>query len=49
VKSVARAAHLPRGKIRDVFEERFSATTMAQNYVRLYQTLLAAPHREAAA
>ena len=49
VKNVARAAHLPRDKIRDVFEERFSAMTMAQNYVRLYQTLLAAqPRREAA-
>ncbi|MBV8848564.1 MAG: glycosyltransferase family 4 protein [Methylobacteriaceae bacterium] len=45
VKDVARAAHLPRQKIRNIFEERFSATTMAQNYVRLYQTLLASESR----
>ena len=50
VRDIARAAHLPRQKIRNVFEERFSATTMAQNYVRLYRTLLAnEPRREAAA
>src|SRR5947209_16805492 len=49
VKSVARAEHLPRAKIRDVFEERFSATTMAQNYVRLYETLLATQARRDAA
>jgi glycosyltransferase involved in cell wall biosynthesis len=49
VKAIARAAHLPRQKIRDVFEERFSATTMAQNYVRLYQTLLANESRREAA
>jgi glycosyltransferase involved in cell wall biosynthesis len=49
VKFIARAAHLPRQKIRDVFEERFSATTMAQNYVRLYQTLLANESRREAA
>jgi glycosyltransferase involved in cell wall biosynthesis len=49
VDGVARAAHLPRAKIRDVFEERFSATTMAQNYVRLYETLLARDGRQEAA
>jgi glycosyltransferase involved in cell wall biosynthesis len=49
VDGVARAAHLPRDKIRDVFEERFSATTMAQNYVRLYETLLARDGRQEAA
>ncbi len=49
VKSVKRAPTLPRDKIRAVFEERFSATTMAQNYVRLYETLLATQPREAAA
>ncbi|GAC1335718.1 MAG: glycosyltransferase family 4 protein [Beijerinckiaceae bacterium] len=42
VKDVPRAMRLPRQKIRGVFEERFSATTMAQNYVRLYESLLAA-------
>jgi glycosyltransferase involved in cell wall biosynthesis len=49
VKAIGRASQLPRQKIRDVFEERFSATTMAQNYVRLYQTLLAGERRQEAA
>ena len=50
VKNIERARHLPRAKIRAVFEERFSATTMAQNYVRLYENQLAiASKREAAA
>ncbi|MBV9394283.1 MAG: glycosyltransferase family 4 protein [Methylobacteriaceae bacterium] len=49
VKAIGRAAQLPRQKIRDVFEERFSATTMAQNYVRLYQALLAGERRQEAA
>ena len=49
VRSVKRAPTLPRDKIRAVFEERFSATTMAHNYVRLYETLLARQKREAAA
>jgi glycosyltransferase involved in cell wall biosynthesis len=50
VKNTERARHLPREKIRAVFEERFSATTMAQNYVRLYESQLATlSKREAAA
>ena len=50
VRDIGRATHLPRQKIRNVFEERFSATTMAQNYVRLYKTLLAnEPRHDAAA
>jgi glycosyltransferase involved in cell wall biosynthesis len=50
VRAIERARHLPRKKIRAVFEERFSATTMAQNYVRLYESQLAtASKREAAA
>jgi hypothetical protein len=49
VKSIERARHLPRGKIRAVFEERFSATTMAQNYVRLYESLLVTSSKRDAA
>jgi glycosyltransferase involved in cell wall biosynthesis len=50
VRGIERARHLPRKKIRAVFEERFSATTMAQNYVRLYESQLASlSKREAAA
>ena len=49
LRRVARAPTLPREKIRAVFEERFSAITMAQNYVRLYETLVATQSREAAA
>jgi glycosyltransferase involved in cell wall biosynthesis len=49
VKAIGRAAQLPRQKIREVFEERFSATTMAQNYVRLYHTLLAGGRQQEAA
>jgi glycosyltransferase involved in cell wall biosynthesis len=50
VKNIERARYLPRKKIRAVFEERFSATTMAHNYVRLYESQLAASSkREVAA
>jgi len=50
VQAVARIPELSRSRCRQVFEERFSAARMAQDYVRIYQQLLAeAPAGRAAA
>jgi glycosyltransferase involved in cell wall biosynthesis len=40
VEAVERIPHLSRRRCRQVFEERFSATRMAQDYVTVYQRLL---------
>jgi glycosyltransferase involved in cell wall biosynthesis len=40
VQAVARVATLSRTRCRQVFEEHFSASRMAQDYVRLYRKLL---------
>lgn len=40
VQAVARVATLSRTRCRQVFEERFSASRMAQDYLRIYQQLL---------
>ena len=39
VAAVARAAELPRGRIRHRFEQRFTAARMAADYVSIYETL----------
>ena len=41
VAAVEAVGRLDRGQVRATFEERFSATTMAGNYVDIYQRLLA--------
>ena len=41
VAAVEAVGRLDRAQVRSVFEERFSATTMAGNYVDIYQRLLA--------
>ncbi len=43
VAAVDRLDELSRARIRETFERRFSATAMANEYVALYQTLLARP------
>jgi glycosyltransferase involved in cell wall biosynthesis len=40
VDAVTTAASLDRGRIRQEFERRFSATTMAGRYLEIYQSLL---------
>jgi glycosyltransferase involved in cell wall biosynthesis len=41
VQAIARVPVLSRRRCRQTFEERFSATRMTQNYLRIYQQLLA--------
>lgn len=41
VESVQHAAQLSRKRCREVFEQRFTATRMAHNYVRQYERLIA--------
>jgi glycosyltransferase involved in cell wall biosynthesis len=36
VSAVTRLADIDRSRVRRVFEERFSSTVMARNYLRLY-------------
>jgi glycosyltransferase involved in cell wall biosynthesis len=49
VQAVTRVSTLSRVRCRQVFEERFSATRMTQDYLKIYQQLLAArPGRVAA-
>jgi glycosyltransferase involved in cell wall biosynthesis len=40
VQAVARLSTISRARCRQVFEERFSASRMAQDYVRIYQQML---------
>lgn len=49
VRAVQRLPLLSRARCRQVFEERFTATRMAQDYVTLYQQLLAKSPRRVAA
>ena len=41
VAALARLQLIDRRRVRDVFEERFTATVMARNYLRLYWRLYA--------
>jgi glycosyltransferase involved in cell wall biosynthesis len=41
VQAVERVATISRTRCRQVFEERFSASRMAQDYLRIYRRLLA--------
>jgi len=43
VEEVARASKLDRGRIRQVFERRFSADRMAENYVVVYEGIMRRP------
>ena len=36
VSAITKLADIDRGRVRKVFEERFSSTVMARNYLRLY-------------
>jgi glycosyltransferase involved in cell wall biosynthesis len=45
VAAVHRVGELDRRRCREVFEERFTATRMACDYLELYSTLLEARHR----
>ena len=36
VSAITKLADIDRGRVRRVFEERFSSTVMARNYLRLY-------------
>ena len=47
VRAVARATAFERRRCRSVFEERFSATRMANNYVSVYRTVTGQPVRPA--
>ena len=49
VEAVQRIGELDRTRVRRRFEERFSAKTMARNYVALYQRLLAGAARSSVA
>jgi glycosyltransferase involved in cell wall biosynthesis len=49
VQAVERVPALSRARCRQVFEERFSAARMAQDYVKLYRRLLALRAGRAAA
>ncbi len=48
-EAVQRVGELDRTRVRRRFEERFSAKTMARNYVALYQRLLAGAPRSSVA
>ena len=50
-EAVAAAANLPtldRARVRERFEQRWTSERMAQDYLRLYQNLIAAPRRDSA-
>jgi len=49
VQAVERVPTLSRARCRQVFEERFSASRMAQDYLRIYKTLLGGRSGRAAA
>ena len=49
VQAVERVPLLSRARCRQVFEERFSASRMAQDYVKLYRHVLASRAGRAAA
>jgi hypothetical protein len=39
VPAITKLADIDRGRVRKVFEERFSSTAMARNHLRLYWRL----------
>jgi len=43
IAALPRVVALDRGKVRQRFEQRFSATRMAEDYVKVYQSLMAPP------
>lgn len=49
VQAVARVSTISRTRCREVFEERFSVSRMAQDYLRIYQRLLQGRTKRAAA
>jgi glycosyltransferase involved in cell wall biosynthesis len=49
VQAVAQVPALSRARCRQVFEERFSACRMAQDYLQIYKTLLGGQAGRAAA
>ena len=49
VQAVERVSRLSRARCRQVFEERFSASRMVHDYVKLYRQLLAPRAGRAAA
>ena len=49
VAAVARLHRIDRRRVRDTFEQRFTATVMARNYLRLYWRLCAGINRTGAA
>ena len=49
VQAVAQVSTLSRSRCRQVFEERFSAARMTQDYLRIYQLFLEGRARQAAA
>ncbi len=49
VQAVARVPAISRARCRQVFEERFSASRMAQDYLRIYKKLLGGKSGRAAA
>lgn len=46
VEAVKRLPALERHRVREVFLERFTASRMAEDYVKLYKTLLAGEYRQ---
>lgn len=40
LQAIARCAQIDRRQVRAVFEQRFTASTMARNYLRVYENLL---------
>lgn len=45
IAAAARVGELDRARIRETFERRFSAVRMAEDYVELYERILAEPQR----
>jgi glycosyltransferase involved in cell wall biosynthesis len=41
LQAIARTAYVDRKKVRAVFEQRFTSSTMARNYLRVYENVLA--------
>jgi glycosyltransferase involved in cell wall biosynthesis len=45
VAAIHRLGELDRGQVRAVFEQRFTARRMADDYIRLYQRILRPPQQ----
>lgn len=43
LQAISRAAHVDRKTVRAVFEQRFTSSTMARNYLDVYEKVLATP------